>query len=168
LDRPWLGTCDLVVLLIQPCLVHTMVVMIRCFGGPCPCNYIPQNFLPGPGLSREEAFTRMEASAREKLAKLGLPIPDDLMMTLEDRDREIGENTRRSSIERQTTPVEAAEKDSYELAEAVALAPPGYFYPGMPETRQRQLAAIISAATPQIVDQNTPGTASTSTARFLC
>jgi hypothetical protein len=131
-------------------------------------SYIPQNFLPGPGLSREEAFDRMEASAREKMAKLGVPIADDLMMTLEDRDRESVENMRRSSIDRQTSPAEETEKDRYELAEAVAMVSPGYFYPGMPETKQKQLAAIISAGTPQIINQNTPGTASTSTARHLC
>ena len=133
-----------------------------------PDNYIPQNFLPGPGLSREEAFARMEADAQEKLAKLSVPIPSDLMMTTEDRDQERAETMRRLSIDMQTASAGRTEVEHYKLAEAVGLIPPGYFYPDMPEMRQTQLAAILSAGTPQIVNQNTPGTASTSTASFLC
>ena len=131
-------------------------------------NFIPSNFLPGPGLSKEEAFLRLTASAEEKLTKLGIPIPNLHTLTTEDRIIENNETDRRAMIDSQTSPVEATEVERYELAEAAVYLPPGYFYPGMSETRQRQLAAIISVGTPQVVNHNTPGTASTSTARLLC
>jgi hypothetical protein len=131
-------------------------------------NFIPQNFLPGPGLSREEAFSRMEASAEETLKKLSISIPAQLEMTPEDRERENTESNRRLQIDKRVSPAEAGEAERYDLAEAVTRLPQGYFYPEMPEARRRQLAAIISAGTPQIVNHNTPGIASTSTARILC
>jgi len=132
-------------------------------------NYIPRNFLPGPGLSPEEAFKRMTADAKQKLADLGMPIPSHSELSREDRDCQTMEDQRRTDMlvgSRQSTLEEAAEADRFELAEAVTFSPAGYFYPGMPDTRQKQLDAIISAGTPDIVDQNTPGMASTSTVNF--
>jgi len=49
-------------------------------------NFFPPDFLPGPGLSQEEAFSKMVASAEEKLAKLGVPIPSPHTLTHEDRN----------------------------------------------------------------------------------
>jgi hypothetical protein len=132
-------------------------------------DYIPQTFLPGPGLSPEEAFNRMKVGAEQNLADLGLTIPSESELTHEDRDCQAMEDQWRTSMlvgSRQSTPEEAAEAERFELAEVVSFSPPGYFYPGMPDMRQKQLAAIISAGTPDIVDQNTPGMASTSTANF--
>ncbi|KAN0105489.1 hypothetical protein V8E52_010983, partial [Russula decolorans] len=75
---------------------------------------------------------------------------------------------RRTLVDRQKTPEEAKEAERYDLAEAVTALPDGYFFPEMPETRKKQLDAIISAGTSQIVDPNTPGIASTSAADFSC
>ena len=47
-------------------------------------NFIPQSFLPGPGLSKEEAWKKMMASVEELLQKLGIPISDQ---TLTEEDR---------------------------------------------------------------------------------
>jgi hypothetical protein len=127
-------------------------------------NYVPQNFLPGPGLSPEEAFNKMAAIAGEKLANLGIPIPGPHTMLLEERNSQDGEASRRVMIDRQVSPAEAAESERYDLAESVSQFPSGYFHPEMPDSRRRQLAAIISAGTPEIVNQNTPGIASTSMA----
>jgi len=127
-------------------------------------NFAPPGFLPGPGLSPEEAFNKMTASAEEKLAKLGVPIPSPHALTHDDRNSQDSEARRRTLINRQASPAEASESDRYSLAEDVSQFPQGYFHPGMSDLRERQLAAIISAGTPQIVDHNTPGLASTSTA----
>jgi hypothetical protein len=136
-------------------------------------NYIPQGFLPGPGLSREEAFRRMTAGAEKNLVNLavqGIPIPNPAELTNVDWENRTSEDHRRARArdDRQKTPEEASEAERFDLAEAVVQLPSGYFYPGMPETRQRQLAAVISAGTPQIVDHNTPGIASTSAASNQC
>lgn len=127
-------------------------------------NYVPRNFLPGPGLSPEEAFNRMAASAEEKLANLGVSVPDPHTLTHEDGTSEDSESRRRLQVDRQVSPAEANDSDRYDLAEAVAQFPPGYFHPEMSVSRERQLAAIISAGTPDVVNHNTPGMASTSTA----
>lgn len=134
-------------------------------------NFIPPGFLPGPGLSREEAFRRMELGAEENLARLacqGAALPDHYALQRENETEHDNEYRRRTQMDRQKTPEEAKEAERYDLAEAVAMLPNGYFSPEMPETRQRQLAAIIAAGTPQIVDPNTPGIASTSTASYPC
>lgn len=134
-------------------------------------NYIPSGFLPGPGLSREEAFNRMAAGADANLANLaicGIPIPDQLALVYEDTGIRDSESQRRTQVDRQKTPEEAREVDCFDLAETVTQLPMGYFYPGMPEARQRQLAAVISAGTPQIIDQNTPGMASSSSSNNPC
>jgi len=125
---------------------------------------VPRNFLPGPGLSPEEAFNKMKACAGQKLAEAGMHIPFERELTYEDVDSHVFESQRRMLVDREVTPEEAAEADRFDLAEAVASSPAGYFYPGMPDARQRQLSTIISAGTPDIIDQNTPGMASTSTA----
>jgi hypothetical protein len=131
-------------------------------------NLIPSSFLPGPGLSREEAYNRMVAGAGENLVNLGIAIPDQQAQAFGDMASWNGEQQRRAQVNRQKTPEEARVAERYDLAEAVAQLPVGYFYPGMPEARQKQLAAIIAAGTPQIINHNTPGMAGTSTASNLC
>ena len=99
--------------------------------------HIPQYLIPGPGLSQQEAFDRMAESAEESLESLGIPITDRLVLNEEDRERQAGEAQRRIHIDSQTAPMEAAEADRFDLAEAVAIVPQGFFYPGMPELKQR-------------------------------
>ena len=130
-------------------------------------NFIPQNFLPSPRLSKEEDWKKMTASVKVSLQKLGIPISDQTL-TKEDRTRLNNKCHHRTLIDSQVTPADAKEVEQFDQAEALTYADPGYFHPGMPEGRQRQLAAIISVSTPQIANQNTPGIASTSTASFLC
>ena len=131
-------------------------------------NFIPRHFLPGPGLSREEAFRKWMESAEEGLKVLDTPYPDEQDPSVEDlanRDREM---KRRTLFSAETSPTEKREAEQFDLAEALIMVLPGYFHPGMPTERQRQLAAIISTGTPNIVNLNTPGVASTSTTLALC
>ena len=51
---------------------------------PWKDNFLPQNFLPGPGLSREEAFRKWMNSAEESLSALDLPYPDEQIPSVED------------------------------------------------------------------------------------
>ena len=125
--------------------------------------YIPSNFLPGPGLSKEEAFRTTATSVETHLAKLGIPVPSPHALTEADRICQVSEMQRRSLLTETST--EAKEAESFALAEAVTFAPIGYFYPGMDETKRRQLAAVAAAGAPHTTNPNTPGIASTSTAR---
>ena len=134
----------------------------------CSSNHIPRDFLPGPDLTQDQAFDRMAACTEESLANLDIPMSDRIALTEEDMERQAREAQRRTLIDRQTEPAKAVEVDQYNLAEAITFTQTGYFYPGMPEKRQRQLAAIIAEGTPDIVHPNTPGAASTSTTLFLC
>jgi hypothetical protein len=106
----------------------------------------------------------MVESAREKLANLGIPISDKQTLTDEDRNGHSSEIHHRTLIDSQTTPADAREAEQFDLMEAVTFVPMGYFHPGMTEMKQKQLAAIISTGTPQVVNHNTPGIASTFTA----
>ena len=99
---------------------------------------------------------------------LDIPMSDRIALTEEDMERQAREAQQCTLINRQTEPAKAVEADQYNLAEAITFAQTGYFYPGMSEKRQRQLAAIIAEGTPDIVHPNTPGAASTSTTPFLC
>ena len=131
-------------------------------------NFAPQIFLPGPGLSKEGAFLMWVDSAEERLDALDIPIADQQVLSGEDslnREREV---QCRALLDSKKNPEETREAEKYELAEAVIIVIPGYFHPGMETMKQRQLAAILSTGTPTIVDQNTPGVASTSATPFLC
>ena len=128
-------------------------------------NFIPPNFLPGPGLSKEEAFNKTAASIEAQLAKLGILISVP-QHTEVDRASETNEIHRRSLITAAST--EAKEAELFVLAEGVSIAPTGYFHPRMDETKHRQLAAIVAAGPPQFNNLYTPGIASTSTASFSC
>ena len=47
-------------------------------------NFLPRNFLPGPGLSREEVFRKWMNSAEESLSALDVPYPDEQIPSVED------------------------------------------------------------------------------------
>ena len=131
-------------------------------------NFAPQIFLPGPGLSKEGAFLMWVDSAEERLDALDIPIADQQVLSGEDslnREREV---QCRALLDFKKNPEETREAEKYKLAKAVIIVIPGYFHPGMETIKQRQLAAILSMGTPTIVDQNTPGVASTSATPFLC
>ena len=114
-------------------------------------NHIPKNFFPGPNLTRKQAFDGMAARAEETLTNLDIPISDRVVLTEEDIERQASEAQRRTLIDRQTQSAEADEAERYDLAEVITFAQTGYFYLGMPEKRQRQLAVIIAKGTPDIV-----------------
>ncbi len=57
-------------------------------------NFVPRNFLLGPGLSAEEAFHRMSASAGKKLEELGIPLTSQAGNTLADRESQARETER--------------------------------------------------------------------------
>ena len=135
---------------------------------PWKDNFLPRNFLPGPGLSREEAFRKWMDCAEESLSALDIPYPDELIPSVEDLANREREEKRRTLINAKTNPTGKREAEQFELAESLIMVLPGYFHPGMSEERRRQLAAIIVTGTPNIVNINTPGVASTSTTLALC
>jgi len=65
-------------------------------------------------------------------------------------------------------PAECAEANNYDLAETLLILAMGYFHPGMPELKKKQLAAILSVYSPQLSNNNTPGAASTSSTNVIC
>ena len=75
---------------------------------------------------------------------------------------------RRALFNTETSLTEKREAEQFDLAESLIMVLPGYFHPGMLPERKRQMAAIISTGTPNIVNLNTPGVASTSTTLALC
>ena len=109
--------------------LDTAMFEVEAFGN----NHIPQNFLPGPNLTHEQAFDGMAACSEEILASLDIPISDRVTLTEEEIDRQTSEARRQSLINQQTKPAEADKADQYDLAEVVTFTQTGYFYPGMPE-----------------------------------
>ena len=118
-------------------------------------NFIPQSFIPAKGLSQEDVLIKMVVNAKAALAKLSIPIPDHHTLMETDRKLLNSKTCHCTLINGQSSP-EALDVECYDLAEAITFAPAGYFYPGMPEVRWRQLAATLSVDTPLIINHNTP------------
>jgi len=131
-------------------------------------NFVPRSFLPGPGLSPEDAFHQMAVSAGKKLEEAGIPISNQAGVSFEDRDTQAKESDRRTRIDGQAAPAERDEANNFEVAEALTILVAGYFHPGMSDLKQRQLAAILSVYDTQEQNNNSPGAASTSSSYPIC
>lgn len=108
-------------------------------------NLVPRTDLAGPGLSPEEASNNSASRIARQLATAGIPLPTLREMTAEDHSIHSKEVQHRLSMGpgSGTTWESVVEAKYLVQGEQRVHLPNGYFYPGMPENRRAQLAAIV-------------------------
>jgi hypothetical protein len=108
-------------------------------------NRLPRTDLAGPGLSPEEASANAVAKIVKQLADAGIPLPTPRELTTVDHRTHSEETRRRFDMGpgSGTTWESVLEVEYFVQGEQAAKLPNGYFYPGMPEIRRAQLAAIV-------------------------
>ncbi len=131
-------------------------------------NFVPQNFPSRPGLTSSETFHEIAGIAGKKLEDLGISISKQGGTHIEDLETQAKEVVRRMRIDGQLAPAERIEADNYDVAETLLILNAGYFFPGMPDLRQRQLAATLSVYISQKLNNTTPGTASNPPTNLIC
>lgn len=131
-------------------------------------NFVPQNFPSRPGLTSSETFHEIAGIAGKKLEDLGISISKQGGTHIEDLEMQAKEVVRRMRIDGQLAPAERIEADNYDVAETLLILNAGYFFPGMPDLRQRQLAATLSVYISQKPNNTTPGAASNPPTNLIC
>ena len=99
-------------------------------------NFIPRHFLPGPGLSREEAFRKWMESAEEALKVLDMPYPDEQDPSVEDLANQEREMKRHTLFNAKTSLTEKREAEQFDLAESLIMVLPGYLPRDAPREKE--------------------------------